>query len=71
MLLWTMVIIGTSLFVFGLYFLIKNYKTGESIKLYGNLAYLGLALVVLGTILLMEPLFTKLPQNLSAILHGL
>lgn len=68
MLLPIILIISISLFIFGLYFLIKNYKKGEFNKIYGNMSYVGFCLFVLGIILLMEPIFTKLPQNLSGVL---
>lgn len=67
MLLWTMVFGGTLIFSLGLYFLLKNYKTGKYIKKYGNLAYGGLGILILGVLLLMEPIFTKLPSNISGI----
>ena len=55
------------IFIFRFYFLIKNYKQGKFIKIYGQFAYWGLGIAVLGVILLMEPIFTKLPVNLSGI----
>ncbi|MDB8803687.1 hypothetical protein [Romboutsia sp. 1001216sp1] len=67
MLLWIMVFLGTLLFVVGLYFIVKNYKDGKYIKKYGVISYIGLGIAVLGTILLMEPVFTKLPPNLSGV----
>lgn len=67
MLLWTMVIGGALIFTLGIYFLLKNYKAGKYVKRYGNIAYGGLGILVLGIILLMEPIFTKLPQNISGV----
>ena len=64
MLLWIMVFVGTLIFVSGLYLLVKNYKDGKYIKGYGLLTYAGLAMVLLGVILLMEPVFTSLSGNL-------
>lgn len=68
MLLWIMVIIGLCIFGFGVYSLIKNYKYGKYMRIYGECAYWGLGIVVLGGILLMEPVFTKLPGTLSTML---
>ena len=68
MLLWIMMFTGSLIFVCGLYFLIKNYKDGKYIKKYGLLSYIGLAIVVLGSILLMEPVFTNLPGNLPKVM---
>jgi uncharacterized protein (DUF983 family) len=59
-----MVFVGTLIFVLGLYLLVKNYKNGKYIKGYGLLTYAGVAMVLLGVILLMEPVFTSLPGNL-------
>lgn len=67
MLLWLMILVGTLLFVSGLYFIIKNYRQGIYIKRYGFISYIGFAIAVLGTILLMEPFFTSLPRNLSVM----
>lgn len=68
MLLWIMVFIGILIFISGIYFLTKNYKQGKYIKKYGELSYMGLSLIVLGVILLMEPVFTKLPGILAGVL---
>ncbi|GAA0699263.1 hypothetical protein GCM10008904_04410 [Paraclostridium ghonii] len=68
MLLWIMVFTGILIFIPGIYFLTKNYKQGKYIKKYGELSYIGLGLIVLGVILLMEPVFTKLPGSLSGVL---
>jgi CXXC-20-CXXC protein len=64
MILWIMVFLGTLIFVSGLYLLIKNYNNGNYIKAYGFLTYAGFAMVLLGVILLMEPVFTSLSGNL-------
>jgi uncharacterized protein (DUF983 family) len=63
MLLRIMVFVGTLIFVSGLYLLVKNYKNGKDIKGYGLLTYTGFAMMLLGVILLMEPVFTSLPGN--------
>ncbi|MCC3868271.1 hypothetical protein [Terrisporobacter mayombei] len=68
MLLWIIVFVGTLIFVSGLYLLIKNYKDGKYIIGYGLLTYAGVAIVLLGVILLMEPVFTSLPGNLPITL---
>lgn len=60
--------LGILTFIVGLYFLVKNYKDGKYIKKYGVISYIGLGIAVLGAILLMEPIFTKLPPNLSGVL---
>ena len=65
MILWILVCGGILTFLLGIYFLIKNYKHGKYSKGYGLLSYLGLAMAVLGVILLMEPVFKSLPGNLS------
>lgn len=64
MLLWIIVFIGILLLTDGLCFLVKNYKHEKYIQKYGVLSYIGLFLIVLGVILLMEPVFTKLPGSL-------
>lgn len=68
MILWIIVFVGTLIFLSGLYFLIKNYKDGKYIKGYGLLTYAGVVIVLLGVILLMEPVFTSLPGNLPKTL---
>ena len=68
MILWSMVFIGVVLFTYGLYFLVKNYKHGKYIKKYGVLSYIGLVLIVFASILLMQPVFTKLPRTSSGLL---
>lgn len=65
MLLWIMVFGGVLMFFSGLYFLVKNYKNGKYIKGYGLLADVGVLMILLGVILLMEPVFTSLPGKLS------
>ncbi|SHH43185.1 C1 domain-containing protein [Tepidibacter thalassicus] len=64
MLLWIMFFVGTLIFVSGLYLFVKNYKNGKYIKGYGLLTYVGIVMVLLGVILLIEPVFTSLPGNL-------
>jgi uncharacterized protein (DUF983 family) len=59
-----MVFVGTLIFVSGLYLFVKNYKDGKYIKGYGSLTYAGFVMMLLGVILLMEPVFTSLPGNL-------
>ena len=68
MLLWIIVFVGTLILVSGLYLLIKNYKDGKYTKGYGLLTYAGVTIVLLGVILLMEPVFTSLPGNLPKTL---
>lgn len=65
MILWIMVFIGILIFALGLYFLVKNYKDGRYIKRYGYISYIGFSMILLGGILLMEPVFTRLPGNFS------
>lgn len=63
MLLLIIVFIGSLILASGLYLLIKNCNGGIYIKGYGLLTYAGVAIVILGVILLMEPVFTSLPGN--------
>ena len=65
MILWFLVVVGILILVTGIYFLVINYRDGKYIKGYGLLSYLGFGMVLLGGILLMEPIFTSLPGNLS------
>lgn len=65
MILWILVFAGILILVLGIYFLVKNYKHGKYSKGYGLLSYVGFAMVLLGVILLMEPIFTSLPGNFS------
>lgn len=65
MILWVLVVAGILILATGIYFLAINYRNGKYIKGYGLLAYLGLGMMLLGGILLMEPIFTSLPGNLS------
>ena len=48
-------------------FFIKNYKDGKYSYRCGLLSYIGFVMVLLGVILLMEPIFTSLPGNLANI----
>lgn len=68
MLLKIMVFVGILIFISGFFLLIKNYKNGKYIKGYGLLAYVGISMVLVGTIILMEPIFKSLSKNLSIIL---
>ena len=68
MLLKIVVTVGILIFISGLYLLVKNYKNGKYIKGYGLLAYVGLSIVLVGTPILMEPIFKSLSGNLSIIL---
>ena len=65
MILWILVFAGILIFSSGIYFLVKNYKDGKLVMGYGLLSYTGFAMVLLGVILLMEPIFTSLPGNLA------
>lgn len=65
MILCFLVVVGILILVTGIYFLAINYREGKYIKGYGLLSYLGFGMVLLGGILLMEPIFTSLPGNLS------
>lgn len=68
MLLSAMVFMGILVFIPSIYLLIKNYKCGKYIKIYGLLSYFGLFIAYLGVILSMEPVFIKLPGILPGIL---
>lgn len=65
MILWVLVVVGILILVTGVYFLAINYRDGKYIKGYGLLSYLGFGMMLLGGILLMEPIFISLPGNLS------
>ena len=65
MLLSAMIYIGILIFIPSMYLLIKNYKCGRYIKIYGTLCYYGLFITHLGIILSMESVFTRLPWPLS------
>lgn len=67
MILWFLVIAGILILVSGIYFLVTNYRQGKYIKGYGLLSYVGFVMVLLGAILLMEPIFITLPGNFSNI----
>lgn len=67
MILWVLVFVGILLFVSGIYFLVKNYKIEKCNKGYELLSYTGFGLVLLGVILLIEPIFTSLPGNFPNI----
>ena len=67
MILWILVFAGILIFSSGIYFLVKNYKDGKYSYGYGLLSYTGFTMVLLGVILLMEPIFTSLPGNLANI----
>ena len=67
MILWILVFAGILIFSSGFIFLVKNYKDGKYSYGYGLLSYTGFAMVLLGVILLMEPIFTSLPGNLANI----
>ena len=67
MILWILVFTGILIFSSGIYFLVKNYKDGKYSYGYGLLSYTGFVMVLLGVILLMEPIFTSLPGNLANI----
>ncbi|EQK40102.1 putative membrane protein [[Clostridium] bifermentans ATCC 638] len=67
MILWFLVISGILILVSGIYFLVTNYRQGKYIKGYGLLSYVGFVMVLLGAILLMEPIFITLPGNFSNI----
>lgn len=68
MFLWIMIFIGTLLFALGLYNLIKNYRIGKYNKKYGLISYTGFSIALIGALLLMEPIFISLPENLSTAL---
>lgn len=65
MILWFLVFVGILILATGIYFLVINYRNGKYIKGYGLLSYLGFCMILLGSILLMEPIFTSLPGNLG------
>ena len=65
MILWFLVFVGILILVTGIYFLVINYREGKYVKGYGLLSYIGFFMVLLGGILLMEPIFTSLPGNLG------
>ena len=65
MILWFLVFVGILILVTGIYFLVINYREGKYVKGYGLLSYIGFCMVLLGGILLMEPIFTSLPGNLG------
>ena len=65
MILWILVFAGTLIFSTGIYLLVVNYRAGKYIKGYGLLSYIGFGMVLLGGILLMEPIFKTLPGNLA------
>ena len=65
MILWILVIAGILILVSGIYFLVKNYKDGKYSKGYGLISYIGFSMILLGVILLMEPIFISLPGNFS------
>ena len=68
MILWVLVVLGGLILYTGIYFLVMNYRDGKYIKGYGLLAYIGFGMILLGGILLMEPIFTSLSENLSKTL---
>lgn len=63
MILWVLVFTGILIFASGIYFLVKNYRDGKYSYKYGLLSYTGFAMLLLGVVLLMEPIFIKLPGN--------
>ena len=67
MILWLLVFVRILILITGIYFLVINYRDEKYIKGYGLLSYLGFGMVLLGGILLMEPIFTSLPGNLANV----
>lgn len=67
MILWILVFVGILMFVSGVYFLVKNYKDGNYNEGYRLLSYIGFSMMLLGVILLMEPIFISLPGNFANI----
>lgn len=67
MILWILVFAGILIFASGIYFLVKNYRDGKYSYKYGLLSYTGFVMLLLGVILLMEPIFISLPGNLGNI----
>ena len=60
-----LVFVGILILATGIYLLVVNYRAGKYIKEYGLLSYIGFGMVLLGVILLMEPIFKTLPGNLA------
>ena len=65
MILWILVFVGILMLATGIYLLVVNYRHGKYIKGYGLLSYVGFGMVLLGGILLMEPIFKSLPGNFA------
>lgn len=64
---WILIVFGIVLFIFSLIQFLKNRNDVESLKIYGLASYVSLAFAILGITLALEPVFIKLPENISSI----
>ena len=65
---WILFLMGIVLFVFTFRLFRKNNKDKNSLKLYGLLSYISLAIAIIGMTLIMKPIYMRLPDDLASLI---
>lgn len=65
---WILFLVGIVLFVFTFRLFRKHHKDKNSLRLYGILSYISLAIVIIGMTLIMKPIYMRLPNDLASLI---
>lgn len=65
---WILFLMGIVLFGFAFRLFRKNNKDKNSLRLYGLLSYISLAIAIIGMTLIMKPIYMRLPNDLASLI---